>query len=167
MGHSKRREYSPNEAANYCRFARAVTSLPHFWAEQYAHEMALTWVGPLTTKPKDLTEARKRVLRLYAEWLRAIPRAVEMYRLDTPASDGRRIVRSWFEKNKHINDLDTIHMLTVKSTMELIEVYNRWKQRPHMLTLFGPPHQYPNEKERIMELRPNTSPFLADFLSKQ
>lgn len=128
--------------------------------------MGLTWVGPITSPPANLKEARKRVLCLYAEWLRAVPRAIEMYRLDTPVCDARRTVRGWFEENKQIDNLDHIHQLTVKSSMDLIEMYNRWMQRPHMLKLFGTPFKYSNQRELLLKSNPGMSPFLADFLSK-
>ena len=114
-----------------------------------------------------MAEARKRVLLLYADWLRAVPRAVRMYRLDTTVEQARKVVRTRFEREFRdpINaDLDSMHQLTVRATMDLIELWNRWAQRPHVVHMFGPPHSYITEKDRL--LRQGASPFLADFLSK-
>lgn len=128
--------------------------------------MGLTYVGPITSMPKDLNEARKRVLLLYANWLRVVPRAVDMYRLDTPIEHARKKIRSWFEANRDITDLKLIHNLTVKSTMDLIEVHNRWSQRPHMLRLFGDLHEYASGKQLLRNKHPEMPEFVVDFLTQ-
>lgn len=129
--------------------------------------MGLTYVGPVTTMPRSIQEARKRVLLLYADWLRVVPKAVSMYRLDIPVSSCRRTIRAWFETNKNIQDLNVIHHLTVKSSMDLLEVHNRWAQRPHLINMFGAPHRYADKAELLRNKHPEISPFMTDFLTKK
>ena len=129
--------------------------------------MGLTYVGPVTTMPQSLQEARRRVLLLYADWMRLLPETVAMYRLDIPLESCQRTVRSWFEANRNVKDLAVIHQLTVKSTMQLIEIHNRWAQRPHLVHMFGSPHRYADRAELLKNKQPEISPFMTEFLTKK
>lgn len=126
----------------------------------------MLWASPITTPPATALEARRRVLKLYREWLIEIPRSVGMYHLNLSIPHCRARVRSWFEDNRHITDPLVIHNLTVKSTMELVEMHNRWKQRAQVARLFGRVHEYEGEGERLLRENPKMTPFLADFLSE-
>jgi hypothetical protein len=129
--------------------------------------MGLTYVGPFTTMPVSAAEARLRVLLLYADWIRLLPRIVQMYKLDIPVQSCRQTVRSWFEANRQLTDPAVIHHLTVKSSMLLLEVHNRWAQRPHIVKLFGAPHGYAEPGQLLRNRHPELSPFMTDFLSKK
>ena len=71
--------------------------------------MALVTCGPNTIPAKTYEEARGRVVNLYRQWIREIPRTVYIYQIDLPVAKLRSAIRSRFETNRNIGDLSVIN----------------------------------------------------------
>ncbi|EIM84460.1 uncharacterized protein STEHIDRAFT_148497 [Stereum hirsutum FP-91666 SS1] len=79
--------------------------------------------------------ARKRVIDLYREWMRAAPEICTVFALNIPASQLRQTIRFKFEQHRHVTDPKVIDVLVTKSRMEYQEIMNCWAQEPHILGL--------------------------------
>ncbi|EMR09216.1 hypothetical protein PNEG_02552 [Pneumocystis murina B123] len=71
-----------------------------------------------TSASKTLEEAKKRVLKQYRAWQRAIPIVVQMYQLDVAMSTVKSALRNAYRKNKHITDLKKLDILIFQGHAE-------------------------------------------------
>ncbi|GLI79277.1 hypothetical protein PoHVEF18_007607 [Penicillium ochrochloron] len=86
----------------------------------------------------NLTDAKKRVLKSYREWLRASPEIQTMYSLGMPVSAIRTKIRQEFEKHRYVSQLSVIDVLLFQSHAEFQETLNYWKQLSHVMKYFRP-----------------------------
>ncbi|CAK8677829.1 NADH dehydrogenase [ubiquinone] 1 alpha subcomplex subunit 6-like [Clavelina lepadiformis] len=82
------------------------------------------------------TEARRRVLTLYKQWYRAVPKIITTFKLPYTKERLQNRIREEFLKNSHIRDVRAIDMLVIKGEMDLQETLLKWKQECHMKELF-------------------------------
>jgi len=81
-------------------------------------------------------EARRRVLALYKQWYRAVPKILEMFQLPYTQEKAVSKIREEFLKNSHVRDVRAIDLLVMKSQMDLQETLLKWKQTCHMKGFF-------------------------------
>jgi hypothetical protein len=79
--------------------------------------------GPNTIPAATIVEARSRVIELYREWLREIPRAVAIYPLDPPIANLRASLRRKFEISRNETSLPIINRLLLRGNVR--KVINR------------------------------------------
>ncbi|KAI9316163.1 hypothetical protein DFJ73DRAFT_881413, partial [Zopfochytrium polystomum] len=106
----------------------------------------------VTAQSASLTQARRRALLAYRDWIRASPHIVELYQLDITTSALKRRVRQAYEESRHVSDLGVIDVMLLKSRQELEETLNFWKQKTHVM--------------RYFEQNPYAEPKPRDFLGK-
>ncbi|KAJ4158340.1 uncharacterized protein LMH87_008871 [Akanthomyces muscarius] len=109
-----------------------------------------------TAQSANWTEAKRRVLSSYREWLRGAPEVQTMYNMPMPISVIRNRMRQEFERNRFVSKLSAVDVLLFKSHAEYQEMMNFWKQTTHLHVwiLAGP-----QLKEHT---RANASPAVAD-----
>ncbi|KAI9502386.1 ndufa6 NADH-ubiquinone oxidoreductase subunit [Coemansia spiralis] len=111
-------------------------------------------VQPVVTRAStSLSDARTRVLHLYRQWQKGVPKFMIDYHLCLPQSVVRAKIREGFEKNRYVSDPQVIDVLLLKGRMEYEETYNVWKQYPHVVRYFDS-----NESE------PEPTKFLDRFI---
>lgn len=112
------------------------------------------------TTRRSLTaqDLRKRVLKLYREYLREAPVFIELYELDMPVASVRTKIRQEFERNRFQKDLAVNNVLYAKGRMEFQELVNFWKQSPHVLRYFE------SEGEPSFIAAKNEGSFVSQFL---
>ncbi|KAF4975279.1 hypothetical protein FZEAL_7910 [Fusarium zealandicum] len=111
-----------------------------------------------TVQSANWSDAKRRVLSSYREWIRAIPcsnyrysnchtwdganqrdQAPEvqtMYNMPMPVSAIRTRMRQEFERYRFAQKLSVVDVLLFKSHAEFQETMNFWKQTNHMMAYF-------------------------------
>lgn len=103
---------------------------------EFKKSVSIIPVDVQTRQPKDLKEARSRVLTLYKDWYREIPVMFYIFNVPLPTQVGRSRLREIFVQNSKIEDLPTIHNLVIKGQMELDEIRHRTKETDHVYKYF-------------------------------
>ncbi|KAJ2975741.1 hypothetical protein NQ176_g5356 [Zarea fungicola] len=109
-----------------------------------------------TAQSANWTEAKRRVLSSYREWLRGAPEVQTMYNMPMPISVIRNRMRQEFERNRFVSKLSAVDVLLFKSHAEYQETMNFWKQSTHVHAYFK------EENWRGDERLPNS--FMSGFL---
>ncbi|CAN9100806.1 unnamed protein product [Alternaria alternata] len=125
-----------------------------------------TYLAQRTRSSVNWTDAKKRVIHSYRDWLRSIldvyaeqlerdegtremrsqepvltmimqaPEIQTMYSLNMPVSTLRTKMRQEFERHRYVNQLKTVDVLLFNSHQEFQETLNFWKQLSHVLKYF-------------------------------
>ncbi|KAK5944826.1 ndufa6 NADH-ubiquinone oxidoreductase subunit [Knufia obscura] len=95
-----------------------------------------SYLAQKTRTSANWTDAKRRVIRSYREWLRAGPEIQQMYSLNMPVSKIRTKVRQEYEKHRFVNQLKAVDVLLMQSHMEFQETMNYWKQLTHIMKYF-------------------------------
>ncbi|KAK7190276.1 hypothetical protein DPSP01_006804 [Paraphaeosphaeria sporulosa] len=95
-----------------------------------------TYLAQRTRSSVNWTDAKKRVLHSYRDWLRSAPEIQNMYTLSMPVSALRTKMRQEFERHRYVNQLKTVDVLLFNSHQEFQETLNYWKQLSHVLKYF-------------------------------
>ncbi|TAQ90448.1 hypothetical protein B7494_g1250 [Chlorociboria aeruginascens] len=126
-----------------------------------------TYLAQRTRQSVNWTDAKRRVVSSYREWIRSAPEIQTMYSLSIPVSALRTKMRQEFERHRYVNQIKTVDVLLFQSHTEyqrnwnglsgiwvelenlgvysssyayilLQETLNYWKQLPHILKYFRP-----------------------------
>lgn len=89
-----------------------------------------------TAQSANWSDAKRRVLSSYREWIRAAPEVQTMYNMPMPVADIRTRMRQEFERYRYANKLSVVDVLLFKSHAEYQETMNFWKQTNHMMSYF-------------------------------
>ncbi|KAK9436211.1 NADH-ubiquinone oxidoreductase 14 subunit [Metarhizium brunneum] len=89
-----------------------------------------------TAQSANWSDAKRRVLSSYREWIRAAPEIQTMYNMPLPISAIRTRVRQEFERNRYAAKLPVVDVLLFKSHAEYQEMMNFWKQTTHVMAYF-------------------------------
>ncbi|KAF2679622.1 NADH dehydrogenase, alpha subcomplex, subunit 6 [Lentithecium fluviatile CBS 122367] len=95
-----------------------------------------TYLAQRTRSSVNWTDARRRVIHSYRDWLRSAPEIQTMYTLNMPVSTLRTKMRQEFERHRYVNQLKTVDVLLFNSHQEFQETLNFWKQLSHVLKYF-------------------------------
>ncbi|ORX96285.1 hypothetical protein BCR34DRAFT_578760 [Clohesyomyces aquaticus] len=95
-----------------------------------------TYLAVRTRSSLNWSDAKRRVLHSYRDWLRSAPEIQQMYTLSMPVSTIRTKVRQEFERHRYVNQLPTVDVLLFNSHQEYQETLNYWKQLSHVLKYF-------------------------------
>ncbi|CAG5175570.1 uncharacterized protein ALTATR162_LOCUS10604 [Alternaria atra] len=95
-----------------------------------------TYLAQRTRSSVNWTDAKKRVIHSYRDWLRSAPEIQTMYSLNLPVSTLRTKMRQEFERHRYVNQLKTVDVLLFNSHQEFQETLNFWKQLSHVLKYF-------------------------------
>ncbi|RYN56044.1 hypothetical protein AA0118_g8546 [Alternaria tenuissima] len=95
-----------------------------------------TYLAQRTRSSVNWTDAKKRVIHSYRDWLRSAPEIQTMYSLNMPVSTLRTKMRQEFERHRYVNQLKTVDVLLFNSHQEFQETLNFWKQLSHVLKYF-------------------------------
>ncbi|KAJ4991730.1 NADH-ubiquinone oxidoreductase kda subunit [Stagonosporopsis vannaccii] len=116
---------NPTYLAQRTRSCTDYTRGSH-WKEWSANDdTAISW-----------TDAKKRVIHSYRDWLRSAPEIQTMYSLNMPVSTLRTKIRQEFERHRYVNQIKTVDVLLFNSHQEFQETLNYWKQLSHVLKYF-------------------------------
>uniref|UniRef100_A0A5S6R5Z8 Complex 1 LYR protein domain-containing protein n=1 Tax=Trichuris muris TaxID=70415 RepID=A0A5S6R5Z8_TRIMR len=101
-------------------------------------------------------KARRRVLRVYKQWIKFIPTLNYLYRLHLPEAKLQDAIKAQFMQNAHVKDIRVIDVLVHKAEEELNNVQEAWTPGNVLLNvLFG---EYQPKKP---------TDFMSKFLSGQ
>ncbi|KAF4417009.1 NADH-ubiquinone oxidoreductase kDa subunit [Fusarium acutatum] len=99
-----------------------------------------------TAQSANWSDAKRRVLSSYREWIRAAPEVQTMYNMPMPVSAIRTRMRQEFERQRFVNKLSVVDVLLFKSHAEYQggfmltswtqETMNFWKQTNHIMAYF-------------------------------
>ncbi|KAK5990253.1 Complex I-14.8KD [Cladobotryum mycophilum] len=89
-----------------------------------------------TAQSANWSEAKRRVLSSYREWIRGANEIQTMYNVPLPPSTIRTRIRQEFERNRFVNKLSVVDVLLFKSHAEYQETMNFWKQTTHIMAYF-------------------------------
>ncbi|OTB00107.1 hypothetical protein M426DRAFT_324518 [Hypoxylon sp. CI-4A] len=89
-----------------------------------------------TRTSANWTDAKRRVLAAYREWIRAAPEIQTMYSIPLPASVLRTRMRQEFERHRYVNKLPVVDVLLMQNNAEYQETMNFWKQTTHVMSYF-------------------------------
>jgi NADH dehydrogenase (ubiquinone) 1 alpha subcomplex subunit 6 len=83
----------------------------------------------------------KRVVSLYRQLCRDIPRIIVMYTLEGySAADVRRLVlKNEFRKHSRVTDPEIVELMLAKAAMEVEETMQQWKGKSHLQDILNPP----------------------------
>ncbi|KAH0846775.1 uncharacterized protein PV07_06679 [Cladophialophora immunda] len=95
-----------------------------------------TYLAQRSRSSINWSDARRRVLKSYREWLRAGPEIQQLYSLNMPVSRIRTKVREEFEKHRYVNNVQAVDVLLQQSHAEFQEMLNYWKQYSHVMKYF-------------------------------
>ncbi|KAF3053394.1 hypothetical protein E8E11_011858 [Didymella keratinophila] len=95
-----------------------------------------TYLAQRTRSSVNWTDAKKRVIHSYRDWLRSAPEIQTMYSLNLPVSTLRTKIRQEFERHRYVNQMKTVDVLLFNSHQEFQETLNYWKQLSHVLKYF-------------------------------
>ncbi|KAH6622104.1 hypothetical protein C7974DRAFT_414772 [Boeremia exigua] len=95
-----------------------------------------TYLAQRTRSSVNWTDAKKRVIHSYRDWLRSAPEIQTMYSLNMPVSTLRTKIRQEFERHRYVNQVKTVDVLLFNSHQEFQETLNYWKQLSHVLKYF-------------------------------
>ncbi|KAF1933731.1 NADH dehydrogenase, alpha subcomplex, subunit 6 [Didymella exigua CBS 183.55] len=95
-----------------------------------------TYLAQRTRSSVNWTDAKKRVIHSYRDWLRSAPEIQTMYSLNLPVSTLRTKIRQEFERHRYVNQMKTVDVLLFNSHQEFQETLNYWKQLSHILKYF-------------------------------
>ncbi|KAL1642507.1 hypothetical protein SLS61_009658 [Didymella pomorum] len=116
---------NPTYLAQRTRSCTGHASSRH-WKELSANaDTAVNW-----------TDAKKRVIHSYRDWMRSAPEIQTMYSLNLPVSTLRTKIRQEFERHRYVNQMKTVDVLLFNSHQEFQETLNYWKQLSHVLKYF-------------------------------
>ncbi|RII10624.1 hypothetical protein CUC08_Gglean006619 [Alternaria sp. MG1] len=146
---------NPTYLAQRTRSCQSNTHTEHWTSTKANTGTAVNW-----------TDAKKRVIHSYRDWLRSIldvyaeqlerdegtremrsqepvltmimqaPEIQTMYSLNMPVSTLRTKMRQEFERHRYVNQLKTVDVLLFNSHQEFQETLNFWKQLSHVLKYF-------------------------------
>ncbi|KAJ4405499.1 hypothetical protein N0V91_005239 [Didymella pomorum] len=95
-----------------------------------------TYLAQRTRSSVNWTDAKKRVIHSYRDWMRSAPEIQTMYSLNLPVSTLRTKIRQEFERHRYVNQMKTVDVLLFNSHQEFQETLNYWKQLSHVLKYF-------------------------------
>jgi NADH dehydrogenase (ubiquinone) 1 alpha subcomplex subunit 6 len=95
-----------------------------------------TYLAQRTRSSVNWTDAKRRVIHSYRDWLRSAPEIQTMYSLNLPVSTLRTKMRQEFERHRYVNQMKTVDVLLFNSHQEFQETLNFWKQLSHVLKYF-------------------------------
>ncbi|KAI1513277.1 hypothetical protein L13192_01338 [Pyrenophora tritici-repentis] len=95
-----------------------------------------TYLAQRTRSSVNWSDAKRRVIHSYRDWLRSAPEIQTMYSLNLPVSTLRTKMRQEFERHRYVNQLKTVDVLLFNSHQEFQETLNFWKQLSHVLKYF-------------------------------
>ncbi|KAF2624036.1 NADH dehydrogenase, alpha subcomplex, subunit 6 [Macroventuria anomochaeta] len=95
-----------------------------------------TYLAQRTRSSVNWSDAKKRVIHSYRDWLRSAPEIQTMYSLNLPVSTLRTKMRQEFERHRYVNQIKTVDVLLFNSHQEFQETLNFWKQLSHVLKYF-------------------------------
>ena len=88
------------------------------------------------------TDARsvltRRVVQMYRQMCRDVPKVLIMYGLEHSAPEVRRAVLLQFRKHAHVTEPRILESLLARAAMEREETVNQWKQKGHLLAILQP-----------------------------
>ncbi|TRX94833.1 hypothetical protein FHL15_004294 [Xylaria flabelliformis] len=88
------------------------------------------------TGAANWSDAKRRVLAAYREWIRAAPEIQTMYSVPFPVSTIRTRMRQEFERHRYVNKLPVVDVLIQQNNAEYQEMMNFWKQTTHVMSYF-------------------------------
>ncbi|KAK3901312.1 NADH dehydrogenase 1 alpha subcomplex subunit 6 [Staphylotrichum tortipilum] len=89
-----------------------------------------------TRQSANWSDARRRVIAAYRNWIRAAPEIQTMYRIPFPVSAIRSRMRQEFERSRFINKLPVVDVLLFQSDADYQETMNFWRQTNHVMNFF-------------------------------
>ncbi|KAL2164122.1 hypothetical protein VTH06DRAFT_3336 [Thermothelomyces fergusii] len=89
-----------------------------------------------TRQSANWSDAKRRVLAAYRDWLRAAPEIQTMYSIPYPVSTIRSRIRQEFERHRYVNKLPVVDILLFHSRADYQETMNFWRQTNHVMSFF-------------------------------
>ncbi|KAJ4304079.1 hypothetical protein N0V88_001689 [Collariella sp. IMI 366227] len=82
------------------------------------------------------SDAKRRVLAAYRDWIRAAPEIQTMYSVPLPVSVIRTRIRQEFERHRFVNKLPVVDVLLMHNNADYQETMNFWRQTNHIMSYF-------------------------------